>query len=216
MKPSDALAGRESRSSVLPPGDRNENPALPLWQLLAEDRATHGAFSVPGFVALAVHRLGNQRMEVRSKLLRAPLTAAYRAAYHAVIALWGIDLPYNVKIGRRVRFVHHGCIVVGAWSIGDDVIIRGPATLGLARRGQTGTPVIERGVELGPRACVVGDIVVGEAAYVGPNTVLTEDLQAGATALGNPSRRVDLAQLTERAGSVAGQPMGGGEAPVRP
>ncbi|HEX6243006.1 MAG TPA: hypothetical protein VFZ61_18965 [Polyangiales bacterium] len=182
---------------MLPPGDRNENPPLPLWRLLAEDGATHGSCFSPGFLALAVHRLGNVRMEVRSKLLRAPLTLAYRAAYHAAIALWGIDLPYNVKIGRRVRFVHHGCIVVGAWSIGDDVIIRGPATLGLARRDQTGTPVLERGVELGPRACVVGHIVVGEGAYVGPNTVLTEDLPAGATALGNPSRRVDLAQLAE-------------------
>lgn len=202
MNRPNAAAAREPRGAVLPPGDRNENPALPLWRLLAEDRAVHGAWSAPGFLALAVHRLGNKRMEVRSKLLRAPLTAAYRAAYHAVIALWGIDLPYNVKIGRRVRFVHHGCIVIGAWSIGDDVIIRGPATLGLARRDQTGTPVIERGVELGPRACVVGDIVVGEGAYVGPNTVLTEDLPAGATALGNPSRRVDLAQLSEPVGSA--------------
>ena len=197
-----AQAAREPRSSVLPTGDRNENPALPLWRLLAEDRTTHGSSWSPGFLALAVHRLGNLRMEVRSKLLRAPLTAAYRVAYHATIALWGIDLPYNVKIGRRVRFVHHGCIVVGAWSIGDDVIIRGPATLGLARRDQTGTPVLERGVELGPRACVVGNIVVAEGAYVGPNTVLTEDLPAGATALGNPSRRVDLAQLAEPASTA--------------
>jgi serine O-acetyltransferase len=195
----------EARAGVLPPGDRNENPPLPMLELLAEDRATHGgSWWSPGFLALAVHRFGNLRMEVRSKWLRAPLTAAYRAAYHGVIALFGIDLPYNVKIGRRVRFVHHGCIVVGAWSIGDDVIIRGPATLGLTRRDATGTPVIARGVELGPRACVVGHVVVEEGAYVGPNTVLTENLPAGAVALGNPSRRVNLELLAERSEPTPG------------
>lgn len=195
---------REPRATVLPRGDRDQNPALPFWSLLAEDRATHGGSAwSPGFLALAIHRFGNLRMQVRSKWLRAPLSAAYRAAYHASIALWGIDLPYNVKIGRRVRFAHHGCIVVGSWSIGDDVTFRGPATLGLARRDQIGTPVIERGVELGPRACVVGHIVVGEGAYVGPHTVLTEDLAAGAVALGNPARRVDLAQLLGSASAAA-------------
>jgi serine O-acetyltransferase len=204
MNPTPLRAAAANSAAVLPPGDRNENPRLPVLELLAEDRATHrGSWWSPGFLALAVHRFGNLRMEVRSRWLRAPLTAAYRTAYHGVIALFGIDLPYNVKIGRRVRFVHHGCIVVGAWSIGDDVIIRGPATLGLSRRTDTGTPVIERGVELGPRACVVGALVVGEGAYVGPNTVLTENLPAGAVALGNPSRRVDLAALAERSDAGA-------------
>lgn len=189
--------GRDGKKGVLPAGDRNENPPGSFWSLLREDRVTHGGtWLSPGFWALAVHRFGNLRMGVRSKLVRAPMTAIYRSAYHGVIALWGIDLPYNVKIGRRVRFVHHGCIVVGAWSIADDVTIRGPATIGLSRRDATGTPVIEKGVELGPRACVVGNVVVGQGAFVGPNTVLTESLAPGTTAVGNPFRCVDLAQLT--------------------
>ena len=204
------MNGRDPRKAVLPPGDRNENPPGSILALLREDYATHGgSWLSPGFWALAVHRFGNLRMGMRSKLLRAPMTVAYRSAYHGVIALWGIDLPYNVKIGRRVRFVHHGCIVVGAWSVADDVTIRGPATIGLSRRDATGTPVIEKGVELGPRACVVGNVVVGAGAFVGPNTVLTESLAPGATALGNPFRTVDLAQLTLPAGQTT-------SAPVRP
>lgn len=190
---------------VLPPGDKNENPGR-LLDLLKEDRATHGSWFSPGFLALAVHRLGNARMGVRSKLLRAPLTALYRGAYHAVIGACGIDLPYNVKIGRRVRFVHHGCIVIGAWSVGDDVTIRGPATVGLARRNATGTPVIGNGVELGPRACIVGNVVVGEGAFVGPHTVLTEDLPAGEMALGNPFRYVALKSLVEPKSDAPAKP----------
>ena len=181
---------------MLPPGDRNENPGRFL-ELVAEDRATHGSWLDPGFLALCVHRFGNLRMGVRSKALRAPLTALYRGAYHAIIALFGIDLPYNVKFGRRLRIVHHGCVVLGAWSVGDDVIIRGPATIGLSLRGSVGTPTLGNGVELGPRACVVGDLVIGDGAFVGPNTVLTESLPPGAVALGNPFRCVDLTRLVE-------------------
>jgi len=123
------------------------------------------------------------------------LTIAYRFAYHGVIAALGIDLPYNVKIGRRLRIQHHGCVVIGAWSIGDDVLIRGPATVGLLNRQGVRAPIIGNRVEIAPRACIVGGIRVGDDAYVGPATVLTQDLPAGGAALGNPCRRVTLSEL---------------------
>lgn len=176
------------------PGDINQNPLdISVWKLLAEDFATHGRRIAPGFVALLVHRFGNWRMDVKPKLARAPLTLAYRISHQATIALTGIDLPYNVKIGRRVRFSHHGCIVLGAWSVGDDVVFRGSATVGLEKPTDTQIPTIGSGVEIGPRACIVGGIMVGDGALVGPNTVLTEDLAPGAVALGNPAQRPDPA-----------------------
>ena len=55
-----------------------------------------------------------------------------------MIALWGIDLPYNVKIGRRFRFGHHGCLLLGAREFGDDVIIQHSVTIGLRQRGIEG------------------------------------------------------------------------------
>ncbi|HEY6876383.1 MAG TPA: hypothetical protein VI299_00105, partial [Polyangiales bacterium] len=122
---------------ALPSGDVDANPrGIGLRALLAEDLATHdhNPFA-PGFWALAVHRFGNWRMGVRPKLLRSPLTLVYRAAFHGVVALWGIDLPYNVKVGRRLRIVHHGCIMAGASAIGDDVVIRHAVTIGLRARG---------------------------------------------------------------------------------
>ncbi len=199
---------RSGALGPMPPGDGNANPAdIGIFELIEEDYETHGrSLLSPGFIALSVHRMGNWRMGVRSATLRAPLTAAYRAAYHSVIALFGIDLPYNMRLGRRVRFEHHGCIVMGAWSVGDDVIIRGPATIGLARPDGHDSPIIGNRVEIGPRACVGGRISVGDDAFVCPNTVLTEDLPAGATALGNPCRRVDLDKILEPTASDAPQP----------
>src|SRR5688572_24107226 len=99
------VSDRSPDDSSMLPGDRNMNPeGIGLVDLLLEDFRTHGRDPLaPGFWAIAVHRLGNRRMGIRSRLLRAPASVAYRVAYRSVIAMWGIDLPYNVKIGRRFQ-----------------------------------------------------------------------------------------------------------------
>ena len=112
-------------NAALQGGDYDTNPTdVSLLELLREDFETYERDPLaPGFWAVAWHRLGNWRMS-RPKWLRAPLTAVYRAGHHGIIALWGIDLPYNVKIGRRFRLGHHGCLMLGAREFGDDVTIQ--------------------------------------------------------------------------------------------
>ncbi len=191
------MSGQETDAQPLPLGDVNANPAgIGLLPLLAEDFRTHGASLLsPGFWALAVHRLGNWRMGIRSKPLRAPLTAAYRGAHWGAITLWGIDLPYNAKIGRRFRIGHHGAVFVGSREIGDDVFIRHAVTIGLKRMTERRAPKIGSRVEIGPGACIVGDIEVGDDSLIGANTVLAQNVPSGSTVLGVPGRFVDLAAL---------------------
>ncbi len=181
-------------------GEHDQNPfGVSLRELLLEDFRTHGSdLRAGGFWAIAVHRLGNRRMRVRSRALRAPLTLAYRVAYHAVIAVFGIDLPYNGRIGRRFRVVHHGCVRLNSRSVGDDVTIAHAATIGLQSRTSPETPTIGSRVEIGPGAVVVGGVHVGDDSFVGPNTVLADDLPRGAVALGVPSRTVDITKHLER------------------
>jgi serine O-acetyltransferase len=180
-------------------GNTNENPrGIGFLQLLREDFQTHGcSLRAGGFWALAVHRFGNARMDIESKPLRAPLSALYRVAHKAVIALWGIDMPYNAKVGRRLRIDHHGCAMLGAKVIGDDVWIRHSATIGLARRTEPTAPTIGNRVEIGPGACIVGAIHVGDDSYVGANTVLADSVPAGSAVLGVPARTVKLDQLLD-------------------
>jgi serine O-acetyltransferase len=136
---------------------------------------------------------------VRPAAVRAPLSVLYRAAHRAAIAMWGIDLPYNSKIGRRFRIAHHGSFHLGARVVGDDVLIRHAATIGLAdRHDLTTCPVIGNRVEIGPGACVVGKIHVGDDSYVGPNSVVADDVPPGSTALGVPAREVGLDQYLEK------------------
>ena len=181
----------------LPRGDHDHNPRdISLLALIREDLRTHDDnLLAPGFWAVCLHRLGNARMNVRVGALRAPLSAAYQAAFHGVIALWGIDLPYNVQVGRRLRIEHHGCLMIGARSIGDDVTIRHSVTIGLQQRGGSAFPVIGNRVEIGPGACIVGGIRVGDDAYIGPNTVVARHVPAGTALIGIPPRKVELEKL---------------------
>lgn len=184
-------------------GSRDGNPTDIGWfALVREDLRAHGGrLDAPGFWAVAVHRFGNWRMRVREPW-RAPLTLLYRAAFQAIRCGFGIDLPYDTKLGRRVRLEQPGAVVVGARAIGDDVVIRGSAILGVRRRkgddgrdGDGDKPIIEHGVEIGARACVVGAVIVGHDAVILANTVVPMDVPPHAVALGVPARLVDLRRL---------------------
>jgi serine O-acetyltransferase len=178
-------------------GECNANPpGIDLLSLIKEDFQTHGSTLLsPGFWTVAVHRFGNWRMSIKAKPIRAPMSALYRAAYRGVVALWGIDLPYNVKVGRRFRLGHHGCMVLGAGEFGDDVTVSHSITVGLTRRNETKVPKIGNGVELGPGVCIVGGIKIGDGSYVGANTVVTRDLPPNSAVLGIPMRTINLGEL---------------------
>lgn len=174
----------------LPTGDVNGNPRdIGSLALLAEDFRTYDRDPLAaGFWAVTVHRMGNWRMAIKPKWLRAPATVAYRAAYRGVIALWGIDLPYNMKIGRRFRLGHHGCVHIGAREIGDDVTIQHSVTVGLIRHNTLRFPTIGNRVEIGPGAAIVGSIHVGDDSFVGANTVVGRDLLPASKVMGIPMR----------------------------
>jgi len=195
-------------------GDTHENPSgISLRGLIAEDFRTHGSrLSAGGFWTLVVHRLGNARMDVKPKPLRAPLTVMYRAAYHGVLAAWGIDLPYNVKVGRRLRIEHHGAVFMGAREIGDDVTIRHFATLGVRRLHDTVLPTIGDRVEIGPGACIVGSVHVGSDSVVCGKSVVLRDVAPGSTIAGIPARRIDFADETTGRRRAGGLPAASADA----
>jgi serine O-acetyltransferase len=181
----------------LPQGDKNENPAgMGLLALLAEDYRTHDrSLMEPGFWAVAVHRFGNWRMGLRSRPLRAPATILYRTLQTCVQWGWGIELSYTVKLGRRVRIWHHGGMVLGARSIGDDVHIRQNTTFGVARRSEpTAKPMIGDRVEIGCGAVLLGHIRIEHDSVIGANSVVTRDVPPHSLVVGVPARIVkDLA-----------------------
>lgn len=186
----------ETRAAVAAPpperGDRDGNPpGIGLWALWREDLRTHdGNPFEQGFWAVSVHRFGNWRMGVRPRLVRAPLTLAYRFLFKWVEWTCGITLPYTTRLGRRVRIWHHGGMVLNARSIGDDVHIRQNTTFGLAARGDPAgaIPTIGARVDVGCGVCVAGYVTVGDDARIGANTLVVADVPPGAVVAGVPAR----------------------------
>jgi serine O-acetyltransferase len=172
------------------PGATNENPrGIGFWSLVAEDWRTHGADPLSqGFWTLFWHRFGNWRMSVRPKLLRAPLSMIYRVMEK--LCQWtGIQLPYTVRVGRRVRLEHFGGMILVAQTIGDDVIIRQNTTFGIASlAADQDRPVIGNRVQIGAGAVLLGPIHVGDDAVIGANAVVIRDVPAGAVVGGVPAR----------------------------
>lgn len=184
----------------LPKGDKNENPTgISFLELLAEDFATYDkSLLEPGFWAVAVHRFGNWRMGIKRKVFRAPCTVAYRTLATGVNWGFGIKLDYTVKLGRRVRIWHHGGMILGARSIGDDVHIRQNTTFGVSRRTEPlAKPIIGDRVDIGCGAAILGQIRVEHDTVIGANAVVVEDVPAHSLVVGVPGRVVKHLEETE-------------------
>jgi|SRR3954464_13142405 serine O-acetyltransferase len=175
---------------------------LSLITQIVEDWQAHDRdVTRPGFQALAVHRFGTWRMGIGPKALRAPLSVLYRVLFRSVRNLYGIELPYTARVGRRVIIEHQSGIVIhGHAEIGDDCIIRQDVTLGNRNSDRPlEAPRLGRGVSVGAGAKVLGPVHIGDGAKIGANAVVCDDIPAGAVALGVPARVVRSGTTADKA-----------------
>jgi len=163
-----------------------------LVRWIGEDyRAHERDWTRPGFRAVAIHRFGNFRMQT-TPLLRKPLGLLYWSTFRYVRNHYGIELPYSVKLGRRVVIEHQGAIVIhGSSQIGDDCILRQGVTLGNRRLDEPfSAPKLGRKVNVGAGAKLLGGIEIGDNAAIGANAVVLIDVPANGTAIGIPAKLV--------------------------
>jgi len=173
-------------------GTTNQNPfGMSLLDLWREDYDTHDRelFS-QGFWAIALHRFGNWRMDIKNRFVRMPFSLLYKVLYKFVEWTCGISLNYPVRVGRRVRIWHHSGMILGARSIGNDVHIRQNTTFGVARRGDHRSlkPIIEDRVDIGAGAVIAGAITIGHDSLIGANAVVLKDVPPYSLAAGVPAK----------------------------
>jgi serine O-acetyltransferase len=171
-----------------------ETTEIGLWQQIKEDWIAHGRdWTKPGFRAVAIQRFGVWRMKVEPLILRAPLSILYRALFRKVRNTYGIELPYTVKLGRRVVIEHQSCIVIhGECAIGDDSIIRQGVTMGNRHLDRPfDAPKLGKRVNVGAGAKIFGNVTIGDDANIGANAVVLSDIPDGKTAVGIPAKIIN-------------------------
>ncbi len=174
--------------------------------ILERDPAARSKLEVltcyPGLHAIMAHKLAH-------RLWQAQFYWLGRMVSHLSRMFTGIEIHPGATIGRRV-FIDHGFgVVIGETSeIGDDCTIYQGVTLGGTRlyKGAKRHPTLGKGVVVGAGAQVLGGFTVGDGARIGSNAVVVKPVPAGATAVGNPARIIEVGQTNATEPTVDATP----------
>jgi maltose O-acetyltransferase len=188
-----------SRTIRSPPLVRTEMQKMLAGELYRAGDPEIRAAAAEAFAWMARYNasLGGTREERRA-LLRERLGAVGDGA--AIRPPFHCDYGFNIKLGAGV-FLNFNCVILDVVevTIGDETQI-GPAvqiyTADHPRDPEErksglefGRPVrIGRNVWIGGGAIILPGITIGDDAVIGAGAVVTRDVRAGATALGNPAR----------------------------
>ena len=114
-----------------------------------------------------------------------------------------VEIQRGVRIGERCKIQSHTFICDGV-EIGDEVFIGHGVMFVNDRRPRAAVAgrlqaeadwtllkiAVHRGASVGSGAVLLGGISLGEGALVGAGAVVTKDVPAGVTVVGNPARNL--------------------------
>ncbi len=161
-----------------------------MFENIREDWQTYDRqITRQGLWVMVVYRFGNWRYGIRSRALRMPFSFLYKVLKVISEILTGIELPCEVRLGRRFRIDHFGGIVISGDAVfGDDCVIRNGVTVGLRHTGQRGAPVIGNRADIGAGAKILGSIQIGDDVAIGANAVVITDVPSNSIAVGVPAK----------------------------
>jgi len=145
-----------------------------LWGKIKADSAVNGELRIKVF--LAAFRVANASRRF------GPLALPVIAAYKAVSASAGIELPSRTRVGVPLQIQHgFGLVVHGDAVIGNRCVLKQGVTIGI--RNNTGqTPTLGDRVQIGSGAQILGGITLGDRAIIGAGAIVLDDVPAGAVA----------------------------------
>lgn len=107
----------------------------------------------------------------------------------------GADIPINSRIAGGLLLPHpNGIVLHPDAQIGPNCLLFQQVTLGILPNG---VPRLGGNVVVGAGAKLLGGITIGDHARIGANSVVLQDVPAGATCVGIPARVVAVGQLAE-------------------
>jgi serine O-acetyltransferase len=105
---------------------------------------------------------------------------------------YGFDTTFNVQIGKGLRIIHLGGIVVhGNCTIGENFTILNNVTLGQGKRNPSFIPAIGNNVYIGVSSVLLGKINIGNNVIIGALTFVNKSISDGITVAGSPMRVIE-------------------------
>ena len=125
------------------------------------------------------------RAKARLQALGVPVLP--RLAHRLAMMLAQVCIGDPVVVQPGLYLAHGQIVIDGITTIERGVVIFPWVTIGL-RAGDFQGPTIERGVQIGTGAKVIGPVKVGAGAQIGANAVVVGDVAAHTTVVGAPAR----------------------------
>ena len=108
---------------------------------------------------------------------------------HITKVITGIQIPVGTKIGRGMRILHFGTIVINPGAvIGKNFNIAQGCLIGNSLGKKQGTPVIGDNCYLGANSIVIGGVKIGNDVLVAPGAFVNFDVPSNSIVIGNPGK----------------------------
>lgn len=105
---------------------------------------------------------------------------------------YGIQIPYQTRIGKGLRIAHWGTIVVNPNSIiGEDCTLAQGGLIGNAQGKREGAPIIGDRCYISANAMVIGGVKVGNDVLIAPGAFVNFDVPDNSIVIGNPGKIIE-------------------------
>jgi len=117
-----------------------------------------------------------------------PFWIIARLMHERLSRSYGVQIPWNTKIGRSLIIYHSVGIVINNHAvIGDNCKIHQGLTIGATTDKAAS---IGNNVYIGPNVCIVENVRIGNNVKIGAGTVVINDIPDNCTSVGNPNRNI--------------------------
>ena len=139
-------------------------------------------FFVPGFTYTFFFRRASA---ARNALMRAFWLVPLQVTRY----LTHIQIPLGTRIGRGLRIVHFGHVVINpAATIGENFTISQGCLVGSALGKREGVPVIGDSVYMSANSVIIGKVIIGNDVMIAPGALVNFDVPDNSVVIGNPGQ----------------------------